>query len=331
MRVLIFLSIVLQCFVLAAQEKIYVPFFACEGCSKQIGVSSAHIFKEYIDEKASFIAELAQIRDTTSPVESFNDARESAELISCKYFVIGKIVKLADLYHISITLYATSSGLKFWKGRNQTGNVMDIPVILKKLSTKIANDYVMSKQGDVFLVSSDDAIEVERFRSNKGIGVITGAQLPMSERKIENINPGFGVQTSFDARRFILELSGEIYFGKDSIEVPTVIEDVNNRYYNLTINAIYPLSTTNSAPFACLGSGFSYRETDVKTLSAQGEELHWRVTEQGLFFNAGGGYILNRNSDTPLFIYVRAYVFMPNLGVVTYGVMINFAIHIERW
>jgi len=317
---------------LFSQEKVYVPNFTCEGCDKQTGYSAAFLFADFMKEKGFFEPILTQRRDTTVNPESFNEARESAELVSTKYFVIGRFVKLESIFYIKITLYATSSGLQFWSDSKQCNSVEDIPIVLKNIAFNVASEEKTSQPGSLEMVSMTDAQKINRIRTNKSFGFIIGTMVPMSEKKMNHINTGFGGLMSFDARNFIFEASAEVYFAKDSLYDGYSYGDINNRYYNLSINTIYPLNTTNSAPFVCLGSGFSYRESEVNyyPVAPQMGETD-KFYDHGLLINGGGGYMLKRNSDATLFIYARAYMFMQDFDKIAYGAMLNFALHIEGW
>jgi len=315
-----------------SQEKIYVPFFNCEGCNRQSGNSVSLIFANFINEKGNFETILAHSRDSVFEKESFNEARESAELNSAKYFIMGTMIKLESIYYLKITLHATSSGLNIWSTSRQIDELQDIPAVLKDIASKMGSDNKKSLAGDIYLVSKSEAKKVNRIKSNKSLGFITGAMVPLSEKKVNNINPGFGGLLSFDLRNFILETSAEVYFANDSLYDGNSYDEVSNRYYNFMINAIYPLSTKNSAPFLSLASGFSYRESEVKyNPVAPGMPASDNKYDQGLMVNGGVGYMLKRNTDATLFIYTRAYVYMPDFDTFIYGVMLSFAVHVEGW
>jgi len=331
-QVIISILFLLSVSIAFSQEKIYIPYFKCQGCNIQSGNSASFLFSEYVNEIGKFEAVRAQERDSAFAVETYNGARESADLLSVKYFILGTMLKLEGTYYIKVSLYATSSGLKIWSASRNFNEAQDIPIVLKELASKIDYTEKKSRPGDIYLISQADGKKVNRIRSNKSLGFVTGAMIPLSEKKVNHINPGFGGLLSFDLRSFILETSAEIYFAKDSLYDGYSYDDVNNRYYNLNINTIYPLSTTNSAPFLCLGTGFSYRESEVKYYPVwPGQPESDKKYDQGITFNGGGGYMFKRNSDATLFVYARGYVYMPNMDTYIYGVMLNFAVHIEGW
>jgi hypothetical protein len=315
-----------------AQEKIYVPNFICEGCNRQMGNSAAFMFADYVNEKGSFEAMLTQKRDTVSDAESYSDTRESAELLSTKFFVVGQMLKLEKLYYIKVSLYATSSGLVFWSSASHTRYIEDVPVMLKEMAFKLATNEKMSQPGDLYLMSRSEGKKINRLHANKRFGFSTGSMLPLNEKEIDHINPGFGGLLSFDLRNFIFETTAEVYFGKDSLHDGNYYDNISNNYYNLGINAIYPLSSTNSAPFVCLGSAFSYRESKVDYYPVwPGMPASEKLYDQGLFVNGGGGYMLKRNSDAALFIYTRGYVFIRDFGAINYGIMVNLSVQLEGW
>lgn len=322
----LFLLFVSTC--LFSQEKIYIPNFECVGCQKQLGISATLIFSDFVEEAGHFDPIIAPNRDSVSGLESFNESMESAELLSAKYLISGSIIKLEDIYYIKVTLYATSGGMIMQAENRQCNNSNDLIFMLKDLSSSLANDKKMSQPGDLFLVSKSEGEKINRIKSNKSLGVIAGAMLPLSEYEIKNVNTGFGGQASFDLRNFILQSSLEIYFANDSIEGVNY-NSVSNRYYNLNINTLYPLSSTNNAPFVSLGAGFSYRESEFNYVTIQGDNLNDFYYDHGLLFNAGGGYILKRNSDASLFIYGRGYTFIKDFDSISYGIMLSFALQLE--
>ena len=311
-----------------SQEKIYIPFFECVGCKKQLGISATIIFSDFVEEADHFEPIIAPNRDSALSYESFNESMESAELLSAKYLINGSIVKLENSYYIKVTLYATSGGMIIQAENRQCSNSDDIILLLKDMAKSLANDKVMSQPGDLYLISKSEGKKINRIKSNKSLGIIAGAMVPLSENEIKNVNTGFGGQASFDLRNFILQSSLEVYFANDNIEGFNY-NSVSNRYYNLNINTLYPLSSTNNAPFVSLGAGFSYRESEFNIVTIQGDNISDFYYDHGLLFSAGGGYILKRNSDASLFVYGKGYAFINDLESISYGIMLSFALQVE--
>ena len=330
MRSFILTAILFCTFISNAQEKIYVPYFESEGCSRQTGISTAIIFADYVNKNGKFKAELAAQKDTNSEAESFNDARESAELISSKYFIMGRVIRIDKMYYIKVSLYASSSGNLFWSSSRTSAGAADLPLVIKDMANRVAEEDVKGRDGDLFLISRSEGRKVNRVHSNKSLGFITGVMFPMSEEGSSHVNPGFGGVLSFDARDFIFETTAEVYFGSDSLYDGISYGDVSNQYLNLSLNAIYPFSTRNSTPFVSLSSGLSYRKSEVKYSSPQaGDPERDFIYDQGLFMSAGGGYILKRNTDATLFIYARGYMYMMNTDRYIYGAMLSFSLQFE--
>lgn len=313
-----------------SQEKVYVPLFSCISCEKSGGYTAALIFSEAVNRKGNFQAVLADLRDTLYQPEDLSTTRESAELISTNYYVTGEISRLEGAYFIRVRMYATSSGLLFWSASKITHTPADLPVILSGFAADMANDKKRSGDGDLFLGNRSESKRVLRAKSNKSIGVMTGAMLPLSEYEIDHVNPGLGGLLSFDARNFIFEGSAEFYLASDSVLDAGYYSTVKNEYYNLNINVIYPITSGNNAPFACAGTGFSYRKSMLTYQnlwpSSSGSEM---VYESGIAFSGGGGYILKRNSDSPLFLYARFYTIYNNRELPVYGVMFTCALKLE--
>ena len=201
---ILFFLVMISCG-LFSQEKVYIPNFECEGCDKQIGYSSAYLFSDFVNEKGAFYPILSQRRDTIGRPETFNEARESAELIGTKYYVIGRLVKLESVYYINVTMYAASSRLKIWSESRQCNSVEDIPITLKNLAFNMASEEKMSQPGAIDMIGTTEGEKVNRIRTNKSLGFIVGTMLPLSEKKMNHINTGFGGLMSFDARNFIFE------------------------------------------------------------------------------------------------------------------------------
>lgn len=333
MRSILFLILLLSGLYSQAAEKIYVPFFSCEDCSQQLGRSTTYILVDLINHYEVFEAIIAQKRDTSLFEESVNEVKESAELLSTSYYLIGKIVRLKDNYHISVTLYATSSSMIIWSDIRSTNERNDIPAIMDEIAAHIGSDKKFSLSGDVSRVYSAESKKLNREKGNKSVGMTVGAMIPMSNEEIKSVDGGFGFIGSFDVRNYILQLSAEVYYGNDSIPSGYTDHTFQNRYFNIGTSVLYPLSTTNNAPFVCLGSAFTYRETQIKydavVIGISGIPTHdHNVFDSGLTMNAGGGYILKRNSDATLFIYARGYVYIPKVNSVAYGAMLNVALTI---
>ncbi|MEQ8324397.1 MAG: hypothetical protein RIC15_08950 [Vicingaceae bacterium] len=315
----------------SAAEKVYVPFFYGENVSHRTLISATTLFAEYMNDNGFFQAIVSQKRDTVKFESNLNEVRESAELMSASYYTIGKIIRLGSSYNVSVKLYTNSNNLLLSSEIRQCKSLDDLPVILKELAGKLGTMRKFSRRGDLELISGSAAEKPIRLKSNKSIGVITGAMLPMNADEIKNINGGFGAMMSFDTRSYILQLSGEVYYGNDSVASPFVGGQYQNRYFNVGANVLYPLNSTYNAPFVCLGSAFTYRETVVKmnalnsTPPSRGSR-EFDAVDTGLTFTGGGGYILRRSSDATLFIYGRGYVYMPAVDQLVYGVMFNLAL-----
>ena len=337
MRIL-FLFIVIACCssILEAKEKVYIPFFTCENCDERTSISATYLFAEFINQYESFEAIAAQKRDSGAYYESFTDARESAELLSASFFTVGRIIKIEDIYHVSVKLYTTSGGMVAWQRFESSKYANDIPVILDKFAVNFGSMKKMSQKGDLHRITQNESERTKRKKSNKSIGAIVGGFVPLDVTEIDGITPGVGLLGSFDVGNFILQLNVETYFGNDSIDERVEFQghEYTNKYIDVTINVLYPLSSNNNAPFVCLGSGFRQRDTKItwdpsnQNILIYAPEHEHRVIDNGFYASGGGGYILKRNSDATLFIYARGYVFIPSIEKISYGAMLNVALSI---
>lgn len=343
-QILTILSLIVFSSVSFSQKSLYIPFFSCEGCEEQTGVSSSYLLNDYIDGYGRFEVQMAQKRDSSVLIENFVLARESAELLSTNFFLVGRIVSIEDSYHISLQMYATASGLMVWKTSAQTDDLNDLPIILDKMASDLAEEKAWSQNGDVFRVYSGETKRPEKMKPNVGIGLSTGALMDLSSDDIDAIAPGYGFLLSFDVGRFIFETNLEYYsLNTQSTSNPfpnapsgSYTTEDKYKFTNVYINVIYPLRATNSAPFVCLGSGISMMNLDSKTIrnATQGKppvDINQTKTSNDSYFANGGiGYVLKRNSRARLYIYGRGYVFVNSASNVDYGVMFNVAVTIGR-
>ena len=323
------LFILLLPLTLTAAEKVYVPFFSSENVSRQTAMSSTFMLVDYINEGEAFEAIAAEKRDTVKFEVSNSEIKESAELLGSSYYTMGRIIRLGEIYHVSLKLYTTSSSLLVWDATRTAHELSEFPMVLKELAAHLGSKKKFSQAGDLYLLPKSSSERTTRIKSNKAIGLITGAMMPM-DGEIDQLNGGVGFMGSFDSRSYIIQMTGEVYYGNDSVTSVHPVGTYENRYFNAGINVLYPLNSTNNAPFVCLGSAFTYRDTKVNVpgppTSRPGNSREFSIIDTGMFLSGGGGYLLKRNSDASLFIYGRGYAYVPAVDQITFGAMLNLAL-----
>lgn len=283
-KISILLSLVLFSFFgLKAQERVYMPFFEVMNMHPDYQYSTSKLFKTYVDSHSKYQIVLPYKTDTIFINEPFDLAKSNAAALDCPYFVLGEFNRIGEVVVVTITMYSTPDGKKVWNTLSKALTPDDIDPILERISANLGQEGA-GNEGDIYNVTGYEAKELNKIGANKYIGFTIGGGYSFVSGIDKNFPAGIGLTGSYDMRDFIFNIKAEMYFS-----------DINVYYFS--IEAMKPLSSAKNSAF--ISGAMGYGGIDKK-IDQDVYYFNSSITEGGLFLFAGGGYLMNRNSNVSL-------------------------------
>jgi hypothetical protein len=281
---LTFAIILGSAFGLFAQEKIYMSFFETINMNKDYQYATSKLLKTYVDLGNKYEIILSQ-HDTNLVVETKDQALAKAKAMNINHVLMGELNRTGETVIVSLTMYKTIDGTKEWGSMQKASKPDDLDPIMQKIASGLNTKVDGAVDGDIYNVTEYESKELNKMKATTYYGVEVGGGVSSLHAK-NNFPAGFCAIYSGDLRTVIIDVKGSMYFG-----------DV--QMYDLSLHANFPLTTKRNTPF--LSSGLGYGSTILKKykyVSIYDYNKNWNAS--GLTFFAGGGYILNRNSDINL-------------------------------
>ena len=167
------------------------------------------------------------------------------------------------------------------------GNPDDIDPVMTIMASSLGSDKDKSAD-DIYNVTDYESRELNKVEANRYFGLTVGGGYTFLPNVTKDNPAGFGIMGCYDSRNVIFDLKGEFYFS-----------DVN--IYYLGLDALYPLTRNKNTPF--IGGGLGWGGIKA-TENTTGYSYYYppyqeppQYSGSGLLFSAGGGYIINRNSN----------------------------------
>jgi len=267
---------------LLAQERVYMPFFEIMNMHPDYQYSTSKLFKTYVDKNSKYLLVLPLRYDTLGVNESFDEAKQHASEQNCNYFIQGEFNRMGEIVIITISMYNTADGNKIWNTLSKALTPDDIDPILEKVAANLGNPNAES-EGDIYNVTAYDSKELNKIGANKYMGLTIGGGYSFVSGLNKNFPAGIGFAGSYDMRNVIFNMKAEMYFSDIKI-------------YYVNIEAMYPLSTRKNTGFLSGAMGYG----GVNILNNDNNYWDSYHRETGLFLFAGGGYLMNRNSNVAL-------------------------------
>lgn len=268
---------------LNAQERVYMPFFEVMNMHPDYQYSTSKLFKTYVDSHSKYQIVLPAKTDTIYLNEPFDLAKSNAAAMDCPYFVLGEFNRIGEVVVVTITLYSTNDGKKVWNSLSKALTPDDIDPILERISANLGIEGA-GNEGDIYNVTGYESKELNKIGANKYIGFTIGGGYSFVSDIDKNFPAGIGMVGSYDMRDFIFNIKGEMYFS-----------DINVYYFS--IEAMKPLSSAKNTAFVSGAMGYGGID---KRIDPTMYYFNSSITEGGLFLFAGGGYLMNRNSNVSL-------------------------------
>jgi hypothetical protein len=274
---------------LNAQERVYMPFFEVMNMHHDYQYSTSKLFKAYVDKNNKYQLIIPERVDSLSTGKSIELVRQKAAELNCTYFIQGELNRLGDIVIINVSMYNTSDSKKIWTSLLKASTPDDIDPIMEKMASTLGSQNQVN-DNSIYNVSGYEAKELNKIGANRYFGVSVGGGYAFVSHINKNFPAGFGVVGSYDMRNLIFNIKGELYFSDADI-------------YYFDIDAIYPFSSLKNSAFLSGGMGYGgVTLTSNQPITSSYTLVPYsysdtQTSEGGLLLFAGGGYLLNRNSD----------------------------------
>lgn len=284
-----------------AQDKVYMPFFEVINLNAEYQYSASRLLKSYMDERGRYMLLLPEKPEGLYPVQPADQVKSKAASLGAKYYIIGDLNRVGEVVVVTIIMYNTSDGSKYWSDKLRAQTPDELDPILQKLAVNMGN------AARIETTDNNYNTDYNKIEAKYSLGVSVGGAFLFSGGS--DPLPGIGIFGTYDAPNIILEIKGQGYFSKGTDIVVGSLE------------AYYPFNQERITPF--LGGGLGMGFTSVPGTFGTEEN------NAGLMLLAGGGYFFNRNSNASLRLSGNLFSGLYNGGRDT-GLMLRMEILFAR-
>ncbi len=276
---------------MGAQEKVMLTMFDTYNLKNDYKVSATKLFKSYLESSQKYEVKLSEQLDSSVIEKDLKRIAEKAQRLNCTKFILGDLNRLGETVMITVNVYSTETLKKEWTGTDKALSPDDFDPIFQRIAERYVNGGVYEE--NIYTVTNYDSKQLNKKQTSYLYGVLLGGG-PGLVSKMDNPYPaGFGMVFSYDSRKFIFDLMGELYFS-------------DLKYQLITINVLKPFNDKDVTPYlngALSFGGFQANQTEINN----------DVNKAGLFVQLGGGVLLSRTSDVNL--RIGGKVVLPALQV----------------
>lgn len=283
------------CMNIFGQSKLYLPNFEVIGLHESFQQSASNIFNGYLlkNKKYDIIFDQIAIQDY-----SIETLQKNAKLKNCNYFIKSNLNALGDLIIVNISLYETETSTLVWSDILKAKNLEDLDPVFYRFSKVIGTESKASDETDIYDVSEYESAELKRYEANSNFGIFIGGAYTFMSNVEQNTSEGFGMILSYDAREYILEARGELFFS-----------DIN--HYSFNIDILKPIYVRKNTPFFGFGIGYGGTSIDFKEPATYNYYTDYEINTYsggGLLLQIHGGYLFNRNSNVNLRLNLSPFI-----------------------
>lgn len=224
---------------LFAQETVYFPAFETINVNHKHQYVTSKLFKNYVDAKGEYTIILPEGLNQHSDqayTESLEETKAKALMNKASYYLLSDMSAIGDLLIINMRMYNASSGQMVWSDALKADELEDLDPVIQLFANAIGTDQPAVNAGDIYSVTQYDSRELNRREANKSWGFSIGGGSILSERADEGGVSGFGILLSYDVRDLILDVKGELSWGKSANAQRiglNLLKPINNK--NLTL------------------------------------------------------------------------------------------------
>jgi TolB-like protein len=276
-----------------AVEKIYMPFFEMINVHPDYQYSTARLFKGYVEETGRYELVIPERSDALSRQQGLASIRTTAGELGCAYYLVGDMNRIGETVILTLSMYTTMDGKRVWGDKLKAANPEDLDPIFQKLARAVGSADKAAEDGDIYSVTSFESRELRQVQVRNSIGLSIGGAfftpgLLYGKTWNEPFVGGLGAIWAYDSRTVLFEVEAELYSLAQ-----------HSRLGEVSISAFKPVYAKKVTPFFGGGVGVGTVGTEYQGESSNGK---------GLLLHAGGGVILNRNSNVQLRLQGRYVV-----------------------
>jgi len=199
------------CINVFSQSKLYLPNFEVIGLHESFQQSASNIFNGYMlkNKKYNVVFDQSVIHDY-----SIENLQKNAHSKNCDYFIKNNLNALGDLIIVNISLYETETSTLVWSDILKAKSLEDLDPVFYRFSKVIGTENKASDETDIYDVSEYESAELKRYEANSNFGIFIGGAYTFLNNVEHNTSEGFGMILSYDARDYILEARGELFFSE---------------------------------------------------------------------------------------------------------------------
>ncbi len=272
-----------------SQNLIYMPYIEVVNIHPDYEYSLSKLMQENVSEENKYKIIIPEKSDTGYTIESFIQAKETAQSLYAKYFLIGLVNVVSQKATVQFTMYNSYDGSKVWSDMVKNQKAENLELIIIKFAQHIGDEE------EIFF--DDGRSKLHRFAYNTFIenatltfgGKIGAAYIIINKDKVPNRTaPGFGINIAYDIKSFIIDFNYDIYMS-------------NTQLANYNLGIIRPLFKAERTPYI----GFNYGSTSI---TAHISTVSGKETNGGSIFKINGGYIFSRTKDLNFRINAEYYL-----------------------
>jgi hypothetical protein len=255
----------------AQQKKVFLPYFEAINIKKDYQISATKLLRNYIELENKYQVVMSESKDTLFDADQPLAAlKNKAMEMGADYFLKGSLNRIGESVIVNVTLIETATGNKIWFDQLKAMGPEDLDPIMQRIAKALGTDKKAANDNDIYAVTNNETAGLKQKQTNNSFGVGIGGMQILTPGSMQLTN--LSAIWNFDARNFIMGI-------RTSLALNTRTD-----YYmfHLGLEMYRPHTTKSNTLF--YGGGVGYSATD---LGGSGS---------GMSLNAGGGYLINRNS-----------------------------------
>lgn len=317
-RILTSLLFLTTIILLSAQEKVYFPSFETINVNEKYQFVCSKLFVNYTKDHGKYEIVLPKnLSQTNLHSETFEVTKQEAKRLKLDYFITSDMSAIGNLLIVNMRMYETSTGEEVWSDAIRANNLEDLDPTIRILAESLGSDTPAAEKSNIYNVTSLDAKQLKKKTASDSWGMTLGGGGIFSS-DIDNPGvSGFGILRSFDMRDFILDIKGELYFGRKNLNSARV-----------GMNILKPVNQSDFSLF--YGGGLFYGTTNyIREVRTQTSWFDETVNNSGLELEGNIGVIVNRTSSIQLRAmaspFINFYQIDNNtIGGIRLGLIANF-------
>lgn len=300
--------------VLWAQQKVYMPYAEAINMHYSYQHSISRLLQSYVDENGKYQI----ILPAAKPGEQYNfptdaDIKAMAQKNGAAFYLKMELNRIGENVIVSVNMYKTETGIKTWSDRLKAATPEDLDPIMKKVANNLGTIKKATDDADIYNVTQNESQLLNKKQANYGFGFSIMGGTAINNYTTGSL-AGFGIAGSYDTRNLIFDMRLNYMFSSKDSEGYG-----GSDTWTGSMECYYPFKSQNTTPFIGGGLGISTTSADTKVSyidSYNGQTYSTNQTRNGsgLMLIAGGGFLINRNSNVNLRLGANLFASLYEVG-----------------